>query len=117
MCKSMPCSLPIGMLSKFIYKNISAPIRFINQPPGAIVDETSVQTVQLRLSGKRAKVNTLGEGDIHIQLNLQNLTQGEHTLRLTDKNVDLPIGIKINRVIPTVIKFHLSPAIIDRETH
>ncbi|MCP4665599.1 MAG: hypothetical protein GY849_04455, partial [Deltaproteobacteria bacterium] len=59
---------------------------------------------RLALSGKRHAIEALRDGDVRVRIDLGALTAGEHMVKLSANNVDLPVGFKIVRVTPRVIR-------------
>ncbi|MBW1910154.1 MAG: diadenylate cyclase [Deltaproteobacteria bacterium] len=80
--------------------NIIAQIRYSNLPSELVLDKSSTQAVRLTLSGRRHSIKALGNQEIRVQVGVGKLSAGTHTIRLSAKNVDLPLGIVIDQVIP-----------------
>ena len=45
---------------------------------------------------------------MRIIVDLGNLGQGRHQINLSDKNVQLPTGVNVERIMPEVIEVYLS---------
>jgi uncharacterized protein (TIGR00159 family) len=84
--------------------SIAAPIHHVNISKGLVVEKDPASKIRLQLSGPRQYVNTLRDQDIKIQVDLSNLAAGIHRIKLSRKNVDLPLGVRIDRVTPSVIR-------------
>ena len=80
--------------------NITAQIRYSNLPSELVLDKSSTQAVRLTLSGRRHSIKALGNQEVRVQVGVGRLSAGTHTIRLSAKNVDLPLGIVIDQVIP-----------------
>jgi uncharacterized protein (TIGR00159 family) len=80
--------------------NITAQIRYSNLPSELVLDKSSTQAVRLTLSGRRHSIKALGNQEVRVQVGVGRLSAGTHTIRLSAKNVDLPLGIFIDQVIP-----------------
>ena len=80
--------------------NIIAQIRYSNLPSELVLDKSSTQAVRLTLSGRRHSIKALGNQEVRVQVGVGRLSAGTHTIRLSAKNVDLPLGIVIDQVIP-----------------
>lgn len=93
--------------------SLSAPIRYVNLPPDLALEAESAELVGLTLSGRRASMRTLKEQDMQVQVDLSKLGVGRHFIRLSARNVDLPVGIRIERVIPQQIQVVLKSASAD----
>jgi diadenylate cyclase len=86
---------------------INAPINYINLPADLVLDQSSAATVRLNLSGRRKNIAAIRDQDVRVQLDLSSLRAGEHSIRLSRKNVDLPLGVTIDSVIPQDVKIIL----------
>jgi len=80
--------------------NVAAPVRYTNLSPSLELDEKTAQTVRLALSGRRHSVRTLSDRDVRVNIDLGNLTKGTHMIKLSSKNIDLPLGMMTDRVTP-----------------
>lgn len=76
------------------YKNV--PITYLNEDAfsqsGLAIAEASDQTVDVTISGSRAKINNLEASDITATINLSELTKGSNILKI---NVDVPDNVKL----------------------
>lgn len=80
--------------------NINAPIHYKNISSGMIVSNRSAKMASVTLSGKRHKIKDFGRQEVEIQVDLNALELGEHKLELTSKNMDVPLGVTIDRITP-----------------
>jgi diadenylate cyclase len=90
--------------------SLNAPIRYLNLPPGLVLAEDSAREVRLELSGRRSQAVALRDEDIRVRVELSALSPGVHVIRLSGKDVDLPLGLRVVQVIPKNIKIILKPA-------
>lgn len=90
--------------------SVNAPIRYINMPATMVLEEASVQELRLTLSGSRHRLETLQARDIRVQVDVGAMPAGTHPIRLSEKNVELPIGITVDRVHPEMIVISLEGA-------
>lgn len=90
--------------------NITSPIHYVNFPPGLALDKGSAHTVRLALSGIRGSLETLKGQEVPVRVGLGALAAGTHRVRLSAKNIDLPLGIMIDRVTPQEIEIALRPS-------
>jgi uncharacterized protein (TIGR00159 family) len=93
---------------------VTAPIRYLNIASGLAVNEDAVKTVELTLAGRRNSIRSLAERDIQVLVDLNRLTAGPHYLNLSARNVDLPLALKIQSMLPQKIIVILNPR--SRET-
>jgi YbbR domain-containing protein len=73
------------------------------------LDEKSAKSVNLKLSGPRDSVKALDEKDVRIHVDLADLSVGNHLIKLAAKNVDVPLGVKVDSVTPQNVRVHLKP--------
>jgi uncharacterized protein (TIGR00159 family) len=92
-----------------ISASVSAPIHYSVPPAGLEMEAEAPDTVRLSLSGRRRAVQAVQEQDIRVQLNVSDLAEGVHIIRLSRKDVDLPLGISIDGVAPQEIQVRLRP--------
>ncbi len=90
-----------------IQLTLNAPIHHINLPVDLSLDQSSAATVRLNLSGRRRNIAAIRDQDVRVQLDLSSLEAGEYSIRLSRKNVDLPIGVTIDSVVPQDVKIIL----------
>jgi len=91
--------------------NVKVPVRFANVASGLVLDRESTREVNVELTGRRLQAATLKEGEVQIQVNLGTFPAGEHLINISAGNVDLPLGLKIERVWPQNIKVLLKSEI------
>ena len=86
---------------------LSAPVRFDNIPAEMQVMQSAPTEVELRLSGRQNEMKTLPSKGVRVHLDLKGLMPGRHRIRLSDKNVDLPVPAKVLRILPQNIVLDL----------
>jgi uncharacterized protein (TIGR00159 family) len=84
--------------------SITASVQLVNVPSELVLDEKSAKSVSLKLSGRRNNIRALKEQDVRVQVNLERFSQGEHLIKLAAKNIDLPLGVKVDSVTPQNIR-------------
>jgi diadenylate cyclase len=90
--------------------SLSEPIRYMNLPSDLVLQGESAPMVGVTLSGRRTSIRTLNEQDVQIHVDLGKLGPGPHIIRLSDRNVDLPVGVRVERLIPQQIRVVLESA-------
>ena len=93
--------------------NIAAPVRYSNLPGELTVDRDSTSNISLTLSGRSHRIDELKNHDIHVTVDLNKLAVGEHSIKISRKNLDLPSGIKVDRINPEDIAVILTPLTTD----
>ena len=86
----------------------SATIRYTNPAADLSVSLDSTRTVDLTLSGRQSQVDSIRKEDVRVNVDLGNLGQGRHQVKLSGKNVYLPSGVTVERIMPTKIEVTLN---------
>ena len=94
--------------------NLTAPIRYDHLPAEFVVDDGSANAVGLTLAGRRNRVNTLKQEDIHVRVDLSRFSAGDHLIKLSARNIDMPSGVRIGRITPPNINISLRPVAADQ---
>ncbi|MDY6882037.1 MAG: diadenylate cyclase [Desulfatiglans sp.] len=87
-----------------IKTHVTAPIRYMDLSSGLVLDSNSAQTVKLHLSGRRHSIRALKDQALRVNVNLGALDAGTHKIKLSTKNIDLPLGIVAHSVLPQEIE-------------
>jgi uncharacterized protein (TIGR00159 family) len=82
----------------------STPIRYMKPPLGLRVDQDSAREIDLMLSGRQSQIKSLRDQDVRVDIDLSRLSAGKHLINLTWKNVNLPVGINVDRIVPQKIE-------------
>lgn len=90
--------------------SITAPVRLMNLPRELVLVDDTPASVRLNLTGNRMFVDALKPQDIRVELDLSSLTAGVHKILLSRRDVDLPLGIAIDSVVPQQVEVTLKPA-------
>jgi YbbR domain-containing protein len=96
-----------------INTSITAPVRTVKQPPNLVLVASTPETVRLNLTGNRMFVDALRQQDVRVELDLSSLSAGKHMIRLSRRDVDLPLGIAIDSVVPQEVAVTLEEAPAD----
>ena len=88
--------------------SITAPVKHVNIPSELVLGEHSAKSVNLALSGSRNSIKSLKDQGIRVYVDLENLSSGTHQVRLSAKNIDLPLGLNVNNVSPKNIRVILN---------
>ncbi|MFZ0131436.1 MAG: diadenylate cyclase [Desulfobacterales bacterium] len=90
--------------------SITAPVRLMNLPRELVLVDNTPASVRLNLTGNRMFVDALKPQDIRVELDLSSLTAGVHKILLSRRDVDLPLGIAIDSVVPQQVEVTLKPS-------
>jgi uncharacterized protein (TIGR00159 family) len=89
--------------------SITAPVKHVNIPSELVLGKHSAKSVNLALSGSRNSIKPIKDQGIRVYVDLDNLSSGTHQIRLSAKNIDLPLGVKVDNVIPKNVRINLEP--------
>jgi diadenylate cyclase len=96
-----------------INTSITAPVRIVKQPANVVLVASTPETVRLNLTGNRMFVDALRQQDVRVELDLSSLSAGKHMIRLSRRDVDLPLGIAIDSVVPQEVEVTLKAAPVE----
>jgi diadenylate cyclase len=86
---------------------LTTPVQLINLPADLVLGQGSTSTVDLTVSGRRNTIRNLKDQDVQVSVDLSDITDGRHLIKLSAKNIFLPFGVKIDRVAPQKIMVNL----------
>jgi len=87
---------------------LDAPIRYVNPPVEMSVSEGSSKMAGLTLSGRQSRIGAVQDQDVRVHVDLSALSEGRHFIRLTGENVNLPSGVRVDRITPQKIEVILT---------
>ena len=87
---------------------LSTRIHYLNLPQELSVLEDVPKLVDLTLSGRKGRIKELQNRDIRFNLDLGDLAEGTHLISLSHRNIDVPSGIKVERITPRKIQMILT---------
>jgi uncharacterized protein (TIGR00159 family) len=90
--------------------SVTAPVHYANLQNELVIHRDSTHTVNLTLSGRRKSIKALEDREVRVYFDLGVFPAGTHQIRLSAKNIDLPLGVMIDRVTPEYIKVILKKA-------
>ncbi len=83
------------------------PVEFTRRAPKMEILETSVNTVNLKLSGSGSLIRATRPEQVHVKLDLGKAVAGRNTFSITGEHVSLPPGVFLKQVDPQVIDVSL----------
>lgn len=83
---------------------VSLPLEVVDRPAGVEVTALAVETVAVRLEGRRAALARLREDDFRAELSLRDARPGRLLGRVTVRSVSAPRGVKVVRVSPSQVR-------------
>jgi len=87
---------------------LNSPIDFRNIGEDVVLEGSSSEDVDIRISGNRIMINQLEASDVRMFVDLKGFDAGVHVVDLEGKNVELPTGLTVTRLSPPQIQVELS---------
>jgi uncharacterized protein (TIGR00159 family) len=85
----------------------SVPLEYRGRPSNLEILDTSVNQVYLQLSGPSALLKSLRPENVEVRLDLGKAVEGENTYPLTNDNINLPPGVFLNKIEPSLVEVTL----------
>jgi YbbR domain-containing protein len=82
----------------------TVPLDLIDRPPDVDVTSVGVETVIVRVEGRRSRLRQLHEDDFRAEVSLKNARPGRFVARVQSENVSAPSGVRVVRVTPTEVR-------------
>jgi YbbR domain-containing protein len=89
---------------------ITAPVDFRHAPQNLVMTSDSQLEVQVAITGPERVVRSLKPADVSAVLDLAGVGAGEHTFDLGPRQVQVPRGITVSRVMPSQMHVGFSPS-------
>lgn len=89
---------------------IIAPVDFRHAPPSLLMTSDSPFEVQVAVSGPERIIRALKPSDVSAVLDLTGVGAGERTFDLGPRQVQVPRGITVSRVLPTQMHIDFRPS-------
>jgi YbbR domain-containing protein len=86
---------------------LSAPVELQNFPRDLELTGEPVNAVEVRLRASPGMIQRIVPGEVSAQVNLVGFGEGEHIVHLTEDSIRMPFGVKVVRISPAVLTFHL----------
>ena len=87
--------------------SIEVPLEYLNRDPQTQIHSTSANTVRLHLSGSAALIGSLRLDQVKVKLDLSSAVSGQNSYTLSNENIVLPPGLRLNRIEPSEVKVAL----------
>jgi YbbR domain-containing protein len=82
----------------------TVPLDMVDRPPGLEVASIGVESVVVRVEGRRSRLRRLHEEDFKAEVSLKNARPGRFVARIDTDNVQAPTGVTVVRVSPTEVR-------------
>ncbi|MCD6387868.1 MAG: diadenylate cyclase CdaA [Desulfobulbaceae bacterium] len=87
--------------------SLEVPIVYQNRDPGMELMGSSLNTVNVHLSGAGALIRSIKPKQVKVRVNLDKAVVGLNSFTLTQENISLPPGIILKKVEPQVVDVSL----------
>ena len=84
--------------------SLEVPLEYVNRDSHMQILSASDNTVRLHLSGSGALISSLRPEQVKVKLDLNNAVNGENTFTITNDNIAMPPGVRLNRIEPSEVK-------------
>lgn len=82
---------------------IETPIDYMNRDAKVEILETSINSVNLNLSGSGPLIKSIRPEQVKVRIDLANAMIGKNTFSITGENISLPPGIRLKSVSPSAV--------------
>ena len=89
---------------------VTAPIEFHHTPASLLMTSSSPFEVEVMISGPERTVRDMKPSDISAVLDLTGVKPGERTFDLTARQITVPRGVIVKRVVPAQIHIDFDPS-------
>jgi YbbR domain-containing protein len=89
---------------------VTAPVQFRHAPESLIMSSESPLEVQVSITGPERIVRSLRPSEVSAILDLSGIHPGERTFDLLPRQVQVPRGLNVTRVVPSQIHIEFSPS-------
>ncbi len=84
--------------------SLEVPLEYVNSDPRMQILSTSVNTVRLHLAGSNALIGSLRPDQVKVKLDISKAGDGDNAFPITEDNIALPPGVRINRIEPAEVQ-------------
>lgn len=88
---------------------VTAPVDFRHVPSNLIMTAETPFQVQVDVTGPQRIIRSLKPADVSAVLDLAGVNPGEHTFDLGPRQVQVPRGLTVTRVVPSQMHIDFSP--------
>jgi hypothetical protein len=87
--------------------SLEVPLEYVNRDSRMQILSASENTVRLHLSGSGALISSMKPDQVKVKVDLDNAVNGENLFTITNDNIGLPPGVRLNRIEPSEVKLVL----------
>lgn len=89
-------------------KTVTAPIEFRNVPSGMEISRQSPGRLDVQLRGSPWLMDSLGTSGLVARFDMTGASEGLHQLRVSSENLNVPLGVVVEQVIPDDVTVHVA---------
>jgi len=93
-----------------IKTSLIVPIRYTHISTHLNLGPESDRSTHIVLTGRRLNMKNMNMEEIFTRIDLSQLDEGSHKIKLSAKDIALPLGVTIERITPQEVKVNLIPA-------
>lgn len=97
-----------------ILGTFDVPVEYVNRIPQLEIMDTSVTSVELRLSGSRSIIGAIRPEQLRVVVDLSQAVNGKNNVPINSDNLTLPPGVALNDVNPHIIEVSMD-VLIEKE--
>ena len=91
--------------------SLETPIDYMNRDPEMEILDTSVNTVNLNISGSGPLIKSIRPDQVMVRIDLKNAAIGSNNFTITKENITLPPGVYLKSVKPATVEVVLDTPI------
>jgi len=91
---------------------VAAPIEFLHAPETLVMTSDSPFEVRVAVSGPERVIRSMDQAQINAIIDLAGVKPGERTFDLGTKQIHVPRGVKVERVVPSQIHIDFNPSAV-----
>ncbi|MDZ7264080.1 MAG: diadenylate cyclase [candidate division KSB1 bacterium] len=97
------------VLSQSTLKRVffTIPIDYSGLPKNLVLNNEKMTDIRIGLIGSSVDLNNVHAQQIRVHVDLSKLMPGRNIVHLSEKNVDLPPGVKLISIVPATLEFDL----------
>ncbi len=89
---------------------VTAPIEFLHAPEKLLMTADSPFEVEVAVSGPERIIREMDQSEINAIIDLAGVKPGERTFDLGPRQIRVPRGVKVERVVPSQIHIDFNPS-------
>jgi YbbR domain-containing protein len=88
---------------------VTAPIEFLHAPENLVMTADTPLEIHVAVSGPERIIRAMDQAEINAVIDLAGVKPGERTFDLGPKQIHVPRGVKVERVVPSQIHIEFNP--------